>query len=238
MSIHLIPILKDNYAYLIEGLDGICAIVDPGDAVPVINFIEARGLRLTHILNTHHHWDHTDGNLEVKEHFGCLVAGPKAEAQRIPGIDIVLSEGDDFAPLGETIQIIETPGHTSGHIALYMPDLQSVFVGDTLFSMGCGRLFEGTPKQMWSSFEKIMTLPDETMMYCGHEYTLANAKFCMQIEPENADIKHRYSEAKDLRRAGLPTLPVSLGTEKKTNVFLRAGSAEGFSDLRTLKDQS
>src|SRR5690606_31093015 len=140
--------------------------------------------------------------------YGCSIIGPEKDRGRIPGIDKGLSEGDDFSLFDHKVEVLETPGHTSGHITFYIPKLKAVFVGDTLFSMGCGRLFEGTPEQMWKSFEKIMALPDDTLLYCGHEYTLANAKFCLSVEPDNEALQYRYAEARNLRKAGEPTLPV------------------------------
>lgn len=238
MTIQLIPILKDNYAYLITGKNDEVMIIDPGEAAPISEALEKQNLRLTHILNTHHHWDHTDGNLELKEKYGCKIIGPEKDRARIPGIDEGLNEGDVFTWQDCNFEVIETPGHTLGHICFYEPELKTLFSGDTLFSMGCGRLFEGTAEQMWNSFEKILKLPDETLIYCGHEYTLGNAKFCLEIEPENADLQKRYAEARELRRAGQPTLPVSLETEKKTNVFLRAGSMNKFREIREIKDSA
>lgn len=236
MSVQILPILKDNYAYLITGANKEAMIVDPGEAAPIIAYLEKNNLKLTHIVNTHHHWDHTDGNLDLKCRYNCIIYGPEKEKRRIPGIDQVLAEIDVFMWQDYKFQIIETPGHTAGHICLYEPHKKLLFTGDTLFSMGCGRLFEGTPEDAWNSFKKILTLPDETLIYCGHEYTLPNAKFCLKIEPDNQDLQKRHDEVKELRRQGLPTLPVSLGIEKKTNAFLRTGSAKKFKQIRLLKD--
>jgi len=237
MNIHLVPILRDNYAFVLETQDGRCAVIDPGDAPPVIAFIEERGLELIHIINTHYHWDHTDGNLEVQARFGCDIYGPERERAHIPGLSVGLAEGQDFELFGHDVQIFECPGHTRGHLVFYIPAIKAVFVGDVLFSMGCGRLFEGSAADAWQGFQKIIALPDDTMMYAGHEYTIVNAKFCMGVEPDNADLKARYDEVKALRKAREPSLPVSLGVEKKTNAFIRSGSAEAFAELRAMRDR-
>lgn len=235
----LIPILKDNYAYLLEADNGERAVIDPGDAAPIIEFLDSRNIdHLDYIINTHHHWDHTDGNADMLAQYRrAKHVGPAAEERYIGELDIPLREGDEFIFGGEAVQIIETPGHTLGHICLYFLASGLAFVGDTLFSMGCGRLFEGTPAQMWSSFEKLLTLPDDTKIYCGHEYTLGNIKFAQHIEPDNQDIEIRAEEVKALRRKKKPTLPSTIRLEKKTNVFLRAGSAERFAEIRSTKDQ-
>ena len=240
ITVDIIPINNDyqNYSYLLTAADGQTALIDPCEAEPIIDFLNTKGVSvLNFLINTHHHWDHTDGNTEILEHYSPKHLGPAAEENKIGKFDIPLHDGDVFEFGGEEIQIIETPGHTAGHICLYAPQSKLLFAGDTLFSMGCGRLFEGTPEDMWGSFEKLMALPDETKFYCGHEYTLPNAKFCLSIEPDNDDLRKRYEEVKELRRAKQPTLPSTIGLEKKTNVFLRAGSAEKFSELRALKDK-
>lgn len=237
LKTHIIPILKDNYAYILEGKNKECAIIDPGESVPIIKYLDENTLTPSHIINTHHHGDHIAGNSELIKRYHCKLVGPKSETARISNMDILLSEGDAFSFANEPIDIIETPGHTRGHICLYFPRSKIVFTGDTLFSLGCGRLFEGDARTMWQSLQKIMALPDDTLIYCGHEYTLLNGKFCLSIEPENCDLHARIREAEDLRAKNKPTLPVSLATEKKTNVFLKASSAEEFAGLRTLKDQ-
>ena len=234
-TITLIPVLNDNYAYLIE-TDTVTAIVDPGEAQPVIDALEAKGKTLDLILNTHHHGDHIAGNEALVEKYGARLIGPAAEVKRIDGMDKTVAEGDRFDIGNEPVDVFETPGHTSGHIVFYLPQTKALFSGDTLFSMGCGRLFEGTPDQMWQSLQKIMSLPDDTQIYCGHEYTKANGTFCLNIEPDNGDLKQRVDDVIALREAGQPTLPVTLSKEKKTNVFLRAGSAQRFAEIRAAKD--
>ncbi len=238
INVTLIPVHKDNYCYLLEGDDGSVAIVDPGEAGPVIAALEAKGLKPDVILITHHHWDHIDGTSGLLKWHPCPVAGPASETARIPQMDIFLDQDSNFKFGGEALHVLETPGHTRGAICLYFPENKLVFTGDTLFSMGCGRLFEGTPEQMWHSLQKIAALPDDTQVYCGHEYTLANAEFCLRIAPDNAKLQERVKQVRALRKQGKSTLPVLLKTEKETNVFLRAGSAKDFAKLRALKDQA
>lgn len=236
MKITLIPLLRDNYGYLLQTDDGKVAVVDPSEAGPVSKLLEDKGLALDYVFNTHHHHDHIGGNAALKKTYGCRIAAPLADANRIPDVDIGLSEQETFKLGSETVQIIETPGHTSGHICLYFPDSRALFCGDTLFSMGCGRLFEGSAEQMWDSLSKIMALPEDTMIYCGHEYTQANGDFCLTIEPDNKALQERMKEVERLRTAGKPTIPVSLDSEKQTNAFLRAGSAKRFGEIRRMKD--
>jgi hydroxyacylglutathione hydrolase len=236
METRIIPVLKDNYAYLLLGENGETAIVDPGEAAPVISALDAHGLSLDYILNTHHHGDHIAGNMELKARYSAKIAGPAKEEARIKDMDILLSEGDTFSFGNENICILETPGHTRGHICFYFPQSRAAFTGDTLFLMSTGRLFEGSAEQMWESLEKIMALPGETNIYCGHEYTLENGIFCQSVEPENEDLKKRMHEVRNLRTRSMPTVPATLALEKKTNVFLRAGSAARYAEIRALKD--
>jgi hydroxyacylglutathione hydrolase len=235
IKVHILPVLKDNYTYILESGNAV-AIVDPGEAAPVIAYLDSHNLKPTLIFNTHHHGDHIAGNTEIIAYYRCKLAGPKAEIARIPNMDILLSEAEEFSFAGESVRILETPGHTSGHICLYFPSSKILFTGDTLFSLGCGRLFEGDAQTMWNSLQKIITLPDDTLIYCGHEYTISNGRFCLSIEPENAALQTRMREVETLRAENKPTLPVTLGTEKKTNVFLNAKTAENFGRLRLLKD--
>lgn len=229
LDIHLVPCLQDNYAYLIHDRDAdVTGVVDPSEAEPVFAALEQQGWRLTHILNTHHHWDHTGGNLALKEATGAQIVGPKADYERIPGIEVALGEGDEWTFGTQTARIFDIPGHTRGHIAFWFPDSHAVFTGDTLFALGCGRLFEGTPEQMWSSLSKLRALPPLTAVYCGHEYTQANARFALTVEPENVALVERARRIDDLRALGRPTIPSTIGEEIETNPFLRPGS----SDLR------
>jgi hydroxyacylglutathione hydrolase len=226
LQIDLVPCLQDNYAYLIHDPDtGAAGIVDPSEAEPAFRALDERGLKLTHILNTHHHWDHTGGNLALKEATGAQIVGPRADAERIPGIDVALGEGDTWTFGSEDARIFDIPGHTKGHIAFWFAESGAVFTGDTLFAMGCGRLFEGTPAQMWSSLQKLMALPPETRVYCGHEYTQANARFAVAMEPDNSALAERSRAVDRLRADGKPTIPSTIALERATNPFLRPNSA-------------
>ncbi|MGC8534991.1 MAG: hydroxyacylglutathione hydrolase [Rhizomicrobium sp.] len=223
LKIELVPCLTDNYAYLIEETQtGLCAVVDPSEAEPVRRALAGR--KLAYILNTHHHPDHVGGNLELKAQFGAQVVGPAMDRARIPGIDIGVDEasGWQFGPLA--VQVLEIPAHTRSHIAFVMDG--AVFTGDTLFAMGCGRLFEGTAQMLWQALEKLMRLPDATRIYCGHEYTLNNGRFALTLEPGNAALKARMAEVERLRANHTPTIPSTIALEKATNPFLRPTSIE------------
>ncbi|XP_041000839.1 hydroxyacylglutathione hydrolase 2, mitochondrial-like isoform X2 [Juglans microcarpa x Juglans regia] len=227
LQIELVPCLKDNYAYLLHDVDtGTVGVVDPSEAVPVIDALRRRNRNLTYILNTHHHYDHTGGNAELKERYGAKVIGSAIDRDRIPGIDIVLNDGDKWMFAGHEVLVMETPGHTRGHISFYFPGSGAIFTGDTLFSLSCGKLFEGTPEQMLSSLQKIVSLPDDTNIYCGHEYTLSNSKFALSIEPQNEALKSYAAHVVHLRSKGLPTIPTTLSIEKSCNPFLRTSSME------------
>lgn len=215
--------LKDNYVWLLrEPSSGLVAVVDPSEAPPVQAKLDALGWRLTHILNTHHHWDHTGGNVALKEASGATIVGPKADRDRIPGIDVALGEGDTYTFGSETAQVFDIPGHTRGHIAFWFPDSDALFCGDTLFTLGCGRLFEGTPAQMWNSLSKLRGLPPDTRVFCGHEYTQANARFAVTVDPDNRALAARAARVDAARAKGLPTVPATLADERRTNPFLRA----------------
>jgi hydroxyacylglutathione hydrolase len=223
LDIVLVPALSDNYVYLLhDAASGATAVVDPGEAAPVEAALAERGWTLTHILNTHHHADHIDGNEALKAKYGATLVGPKAEAARIPDMDVTVAEGDTYDFAGHTAQVYETPGHTTGHISFYFADSDALFPGDTLFSLGCGRMFEGTPAQFWDSLRKLRDLPDSTYIYCGHEYTASNAKFALSIDGDNDALKARATEIEELRAEGRPTIPSLLGQEKAINPFLRA----------------
>jgi hydroxyacylglutathione hydrolase len=226
-EIHLVPCLKDNYAYILhEPRTKAVAVVDPSEAAPVIDALRTRSLSLTHILNTHHHFDHTGGNLELKERTGAKIIGPRADADRIPGIDIQVGNGDLVAIGTAIAKVFDIPAHTRGHIAFWFEEAKAVFTGDTMFAMGCGRLFEGTPAQMWASLSTLARLPADTRVYCGHEYTQSNGRFALTLEPGNADLVARMKQVDDLRNKGLPTIPSTIGLELKTNPFLRPDSPE------------
>ena len=217
MRIITVPCLEDNYAYLVVAGDS-CAVVDPSEPRPVKAALKREGLTLTHILNTHHHGDHTGGNLALKAEFGALVVGPESDSHRIPGIDVGVAEATGWEFAGHKVAVLEVPAHTRGAITFVIDG--NAFTGDTLFAMGCGRLFEGDPPMMWKSLTKLAALPDDTKVWCGHEYTRSNGRFALTLEPGNAALQARV--------AGLtvPSVPSTIGLEKQTNPFLRARSPE------------
>jgi len=227
LQIEHVLCLNDNYVWLLrEPASGAVAAVDPSEAGPVRRRLDELGWRLTHILNTHHHGDHTGGNLELKQMTGCTIVGPRADRERIPGIDVAVGEGETYRFGNESAHVFDVPGHTRGHIAFWFPDSDALFCGDTLFAIGCGRLFEGTPSQMWNSLTKLRGLPPTTRVYCAHEYTQSNARFALAIAPDNAALKTRAARVDALRAKGLPTVPATLAEECRTNPFLRADDAD------------
>jgi hydroxyacylglutathione hydrolase len=227
IEIRQLPVLKDNYVYLVhEPRTGATAAVDPAEAEPVLACLAAEGWTLTHVFNTHHHGDHVGGNQELKRKTGCSIVGSAADRGRIPCLDLALRDGDRFR-LGEAeVRILEVPGHTRGHIAFWFPEGRALFCGDTLFALGCGRLFEGTAAEMWLSLTKIRALPPDTRIYCAHEYTEANGRFALTVEPGNAALAARMAGVRERRRQGLPTVPSTLEEELATNPFLRPESGE------------
>ncbi len=227
IEIHMFPCLNDNYGFLVHDQEsGFTAAVDTPEAETILAELSKKNWNLTHIFNTHHHADHAGGNIAIKEATECLIIGPRADASRIPGIDKLVGDGDEFLLGGHPVRIFDTPGHTRGHIIYYLPEDGVAFVGDTLFAMGCGRLFEGTPAQMWNSLQKLTQLPDDTEIYCAHEYTQANARFALSVEPGNQALIDRAREVDSLRARNEPTVPTTLGLEKATNPFLRPMSLE------------
>ena len=235
LEIVAVPAFSDNYIWLVhDAASGETAVVDPGDAAPALAEVQRRGWTVSQVWNTHHHWDHSGGNVAMKEATGCTVSGPAGEA--IPGRDVGLSEGSELRIGDHRGTVIEIPGHTLGHVALHFDGDRIAFVGDTLFAMGCGRLFEGTAEQMHGSLQRLAGLADDIALYCGHEYTLANARWAAHAEPGNAAIAERLANVEALRSAGAITLPTSVAEERATNPFVRAASVEEFARLRAAKD--
>lgn len=233
----LIPALSNNYIFLLhDDASGATAVVDPAEAEPVLTVLAQRGWKLSHIFNTHHHGDHVGGNLTLKRATGCDVVAPEKDRHRIPSIDRTVKEGDVVALGTRRARVMEVPGHTTGHIAYYFADDDALFCGDTLFLMGCGRLFEGTPEMMWASLAKIAALPNATRVYCAHELTLSNAKFAAAQEPQNQALQAHLQAIAAKRSRGECTVPGNLGEEKRLNPFLRASNASAFAELRRRKD--
>lgn len=219
----VIPCLSDNYTYLVRcHYSEVTAVIDPGEAAPVIAALEEKGWHLDLVINTHHHHDHIGGNAELIEKYGAKLLGPAAETARIPNMDETCAEGDQVLIGDLEGRVFDVPGHTSGHIAFYFPAVTALFSGDSLFALGCGRLFEGTPAQMWESLCKFRNLPASTQIYCGHEYTQSNARFAKTIEPDNPILIARCQDIDGLRSRNLPTIPSRLDVELATNPFLRA----------------
>jgi hydroxyacylglutathione hydrolase len=222
-----VPALTDNYLWLVrEPQSGAVAVVDPAEAAPIERALAERNWRLTHILNTHHHGDHVGGNLALKAATGCIIVGPRADRARIPGIDVEVGDGESYRFGAATAAVFDVPGHTRGHIAYWFEDSDALFCGDTLFLMGCGRLFEGTPAQMWNSLGKLKRLPGTTRIYCAHEYTQSNARFALSVDGGNAALVARAQAVADARARGEPTVPGTLAEELATNPFLRADRPE------------
>ena len=251
LQIHMFECLSDNYGVLIHDPDsGATASIDAPEEAPIVAALQEKGWSLSHILVTHHHADHTGANLALKQRYGVTIVGNRADAKRIPGIDVMVEDGGTFEFAGHIARIIETSGHTIGHITYYFADDGVAFAGDTLFPLGCGRVFEGTMPQMWASLAKFRELPADTLVYCGHEYTQANARFALSVDPDNAALQARAAEIEALRARGEPTVPTTIGRELETNPFLRpddsgirthlgmkaANDAEVFAEIRTRKD--
>ncbi len=251
LQVNLVNCLSDNYSYIISNpISKKAIVIDPAEANPIIKSINKLGVTLEYILITHHHADHVGGNIELKEKYKCKIVGFKNDATRIPGIDIKVQDREVFNFEDEEIELNFAPGHTSGHIFYYFKKNKLAFVGDVVFSLGCGRIFEGTVNQMYDSVMKVKSLPDETKLYCGHEYTEGNLKFCLAYDSNNQELKKRGLEVKELRQKGIPTIPTTILAEKKNNIFFRcsedsiinklglkgASSQEVFKKLRELKD--
>ena len=251
LEIVQIPTRQDNYVYLLrEAAANLTGVVDPSDAEPVLEALDRLGWRLTHVLATHHHNDHVGGVPELMEKTGCTVTGPRADRDRIPGISVEVGDGDTVTIGGAEAKVYDTPGHTSGHISYWFPESKALFCGDTLFALGCGRLFEGTAEQMWTSLSKFKEIPDDTKVYCAHEYTQANARFALAVDPDNLDLQAYSRGVDEKRESNRPTVPSLMGDERKANPFLRAdkpdlmravgmegsGPVEVFAEVRARKD--
>ena len=252
LEIFQFPCRQDNYGVILHDRDsGITISIDAPELEAVDDVLESRNLKLTHILTTHHHMDHVEANEALKSKYGCQIIGPAEEADKIPGIDKSHGHGDSFEIGGHRIEVIGAPGHTLGQVNYYFADQGVVFCADALFALGCGRIFEGTPEMMFTALDRLAALPGDTLVYAGHEYTLANAKFALSVDPENAELVERAKEIELLRDNGKPTLPTTIDLEKRTNPFLRASDAkirallamedatdvEVFTEIRARKDR-
>lgn len=237
LEIIRIPVLSDNYVWLVhEPESGETMVVDPAVAEPVLEEAARRSWTITAIWNTHWHPDHVGGNAEIKQATGCRVFGPAAESERIPTLDVMVRGGDDVLLGDRVAQVLDVPAHTAGHIAYYLPSEGVVFVGDTLFAMGCGRLFEGTAEQMFANMQALAALPGETSVYCAHEYTQSNGRYALVAEPENAALRERMAKVDSMRSRGEPTVPTTIALERETNPFMRAVSVEQLAERRAAKD--
>ena len=237
MKIQIIPCLQDNYSYLIiDEENNTACVIDPSEATPIIEYLENNKIKLKFILNTHHHYDHVGGNQRLKEKYGASVVGYRKDKKRIPEIDILLDDQEIWIHQNFETKIIYIPGHTLGHICFYFYKEQSVFTGDTLFSLGCGKIFEGTYSQMFNSLMKFKELPQDTKVYCGHEYTKKNSDFCLTHDANNENLKTKIDIIDEKLKSGLPTIPSTIKDELECNIFLRSNNVKTFSKLRDLKD--
>ena len=237
MRIQIIPCLQDNYSYLIiDEYNNTACVIDPSEADPVIEYLESNKIILKFILNTHHHYDHVGGNQKLKEKYGASIIGYKKDKERIPGIDIFVDDQETWINENFEAKVIHVPGHTLGHICFYFTKEESIFTGDTLFSLGCGRIFEGTYSQMFNSLMKLKELPQSTKVYCGHEYTKKNADFCIAHDSNNKNLKAKIDDINIKLKSGLPTIPSTIKDELECNIFLRSDNVGTFSKLRDLKD--
>ncbi|TZG29162.1 hydroxyacylglutathione hydrolase [Sphingomonas montanisoli] len=237
IEIERIPVLSDNYVWLVhDPASGETTVIDPAVAAPVLAAADAKGWKISQIWNTHWHPDHTGGNAEIKAATGATITGPAAEAAKIPTLDRTVAEGDTVRLGAIEGRVLDVPAHTAGHIAFHLPSEETIFTGDTLFAMGCGRLFEGTAEQMFGNMRKLAALPEETSVYCAHEYTLSNARYARAAEPDNRDIAARFDLVTALRERGEATVPTTIGLERATNPFMRADSVEELAARRTAKD--
>ena len=237
-KIYQIPLWEDNYIYIIkDNQKNKTAVIDPGDFDTVQKFLNKDNLKLDYILNTHHHWDHTGGNLKLQQEWDCQIYGFKEDAKRIPGIDVGLTEGDTVLVGSLCFEVLYVPGHTLGHIAFWNKENKILFCGDAVFAMGCGRLFEGSPQQMFNSLSKIKKLPEDSLIYCAHEYSLKNAKFALTVQPHNKELKERFKKVSLLREQGKAAVPFYLKEELLTNPFFIAKTVSEFTKIREQRDK-
>ena len=237
MEIQIIPCLHDNYSYLvIDEKNNIACAIDPSEAKPIIKYLEKKNINLKYILNTHHHYDHVGGNQELKKKYNARVIGYRGDKDRIPEIDTLVDDQEIWKQESFEAKIIHIPGHTLGHICFYFFNEEAAFTGDTLFSLGCGKIFEGSYEQMFNSLMKIKALPLKTKIYCGHEYTKQNAKFCITHDKNNENLKNKIKIIDKKLENNLPTIPSTIREELDCNIFLRSNKVETFSKLRDLKD--
>ncbi len=236
LTVTPVACLSDNYAWLLRAADGRLAVCDPGEAGPVIAAAEALGGRIDTILLTHHHGDHVAGVADLVARYGCTVVGGAADANRLPALDHAVSPGESFDLFGEPVDVLASDGHTRGHIAFHLPESAILLCGDTLFSLGCGRLLEGTPEEMFHSLQLLAALPPETLVCCGHEYSESNARFALTVEPGNAALQARAAEIARQRAEGVPSLPTTIGEENDANPFLRAADVATLARIRAAKD--
>jgi len=236
MLVETIRCLEDNFSYILIDQNKNACVIDPSESVPIINFVEKNNIKIKYILNTHHHYDHIGGNKEIKKKYNAKIVAYKNDLHRIPDVDISLKNNQIWTAENFKSKIIHIPGHTTGHICFFFENEKIAFTGDTLFSLGCGRIFEGTYEEMFSSLKKLKELPKETKIYCGHEYTLKNSEFCLKYDKNNKRLQKKINEIKNKVNNNIPTVPSTIDDEIACNIFLRAKTLGEFSKLRDLKD--
>ena len=236
MLVETIRCLEDNFSYILIDQNKNACVIDPSESEPIINFVEKNNIKIKYILNTHHHFDHIGGNKEIKKKYNAKIVAYKNDLHRIPDVDISLKNNQIWTAENFKSKIIHVPGHTTGHICFFFENEKIAFTGDTLFSLGCGRIFEGTYEEMFISLKKLKELPKETKIYCGHEYTLKNSEFCLKYDKNNKRLQNKINEIKNKVNNNIPTVPSTIDDEIACNIFLRAKTLSEFSKLRDLKD--
>ena len=236
MLVETIRCLEDNFSYILIDQNKNACVIDQSESEPIINFVEKNNIKINYILNTHHHFDHIGGNKEIKKKYNAKIVAYKNDLHRIPDVDISLKNNQIWTAENFKSKIIHIPGHTNGHICFFFENEKIAFTGDTLFSLGCGRIFEGTYEEMFSSLKKLKELPKETKIYCGHEYTLKNSEFCLKYDKNNKRLQKKINEIKNKVNNNIPTVPSTIDDEIACNIFLRAKTLGEFSKLRDLKD--